>query len=264
MRLSEAQSLFSRTMLDDPYAVETPDLLLAGLFSGSKAHIPERLKIYRNNIIGSLTVAMQATYPLVEKLTGEEFTKGLIRAFILRHPPREACLARYGAGLDRFIEGFMPARALPYLADIARLEWAMNEAYYAPDDRNLTPADLQNIPFDALADMVLRLRSSVRLMDSRWPLSAIRDFCLKEKQDDKETLDLDQGGCRLMVYRPGLSAEIVPLEPAEYAFLKGIQAGKQLGEGLGSVLKTFPGFDFQGFLQKHLTLETFSALPANT
>ncbi len=264
MRLNETQKLFARTMLDHPDAVANPDPLLAGLFTGGEAVLPERLKIYRNNIVGGLTKAMQATYPLIEKLTGEDFATGLFRSFVLAHPPQESCLARYGAGLDNFIGSFSPARGLPYLADIARFEWAMNEAYYAPDDRSLTPAALQNVPLDDLADMVLPLRTSIRLLESRWPLTAIRDFCFRENRDESEMLDLDQGGCRVMIYRPGLSAEIVPLEAGEYAFLQAIGAKNTLGDALEITLKSFPAFDFQGFLQKHLGLETFSATVANT
>lgn len=264
MRLNDAQALFAYTMLSPTEAVENPAAALIDLFSTPEENLPERLKIYRNNVFGNLTGALLDTYPLIKDLTGDDFAKSLMRGFILENPPREACLNRYGGGLAVFIQSFAPAKDLPYLPDVARLEWAMNEAYYAPDDAALTSADLQNTPLDELADMALPLRLSVRLLDSHWPLVAIRDFCLKESRDESETLDLGQGGCRVMVYRPGLSAEIVPLEPAEYAFLKSIQTEKSLGAALEAVLKTFLGFDFQGFLQKHLELETFSALRANT
>lgn len=263
MRLNEAQELFARTMLDHPDAINSPDPELAELFICGETIVPGRLKIYRNNIMGNLTGALRGSYPLVEKLTGEDFAKSLMRAFILENPPHEACLNRYGSALAGFIESFAPAKDLPYLPDVARLEWAMNEAYYAPDDEALTSAALQNVPLEKLADMVLPPRSSVRLLDSRWPLLAIRDFCLKEKRDDRETLDLDQGGCRGMVYRPGLSVDIIALEPTEYALLHALKADKKLGQALETALKTEPNFDFQGFLQKHMTLETFSGLPAN-
>lgn len=264
MRLNEAQELFARTMLDHPGAIDSPDPALAGLFTGGEAIVPGRLKIYRSNIMGNLTGALRGSYPLLEKLTGEDFVMGLLRAFIIENPPREAHLSNYGAGLADFIEAFAPAKSLPYLPDVAQLEWAMNEAYYAQDDRPLIQADLQNMPLDKLADMALLLRSSVRLLESRWPLVAIRDFSLKESRDEQETLNLDQGDCRIMVYRPGLSVDIITLEPAEYGFLQALKAGKTLGQALETALKTKLEFNFQGFLQKHLTLETFSALPANT
>ncbi len=264
MRLSETQALFSQLMLDHRAAVSKPDSMLTALFTCNENVLPLRLQIYRNNIIGSLTKAMQLTYPLIVILTGENFAASMMRSFIQENPPREACLARYGAGLDRFIEAFAPARSLPYLADIARLEWAMNESFYAPDDSPLSPADLQSIPHSEPADMTLRLRSSVKLLESCWPLLVIREFCLRENRDESETLDLDQGGCRIMVYRPALSVEVSSVDLAEFKFLHGIQAGKALGSIVESTLQTHPDFDFQGFLKKLLILETFSDMQANT
>ena len=264
MRLSRTQALFSKLMLDRPDAISKPDPALKALFTCNENALPMRLQIYQNNVIGSLTRAMQLTYPLIVILTGESFAASLMRSFVRDNPPREACLARYGEGFDRYIESYAHARSLPYLAHIARLEWAMNESFYATDDSALDPSDLQNVPGCELADMTLRLRSSVRLMESRWPLLAIREFCLQENRDESQTLDLDQGGCRVMIYRPALSAEIESLDSPEYDFLKGIREGKPLGDILADILQTCPDFDFQAFLQKHLSLETFSSIQANT
>jgi hypothetical protein len=251
-------------MLDHPDAVAKPDRILTTLFIGEENNLPERLKIYRNNIVTNLTDALLATYPLIEKLTGEDFTTGLLRSYVLKNPPQEACLARYGAGLDAFINTFTPAQGLPYLPDVARLEWATNEAYYADDDKALTPQDLQNLPVENMSDLHLQPRASVRLLESRWPLTAIRDFCLNHCEDSDASLDLQQGGCRLMVYRSGLSVEVVSLEPAAYDFLQFLSGQKTLGEALENTLKSFPTFEFQQFLQSHLRLETLRGWAANT
>lgn len=264
MRLSKTQALFSKLMLSHPDAVSKPDPALTPLFTCNENVLPMRLQIYQNNVVGSLTRAMQLTYPLIVILTGEGFAASLMRSFVRDNPPREACLARYGKGFDRYIESYAPARNLPYLADIARLEWAMNESFYAQDDSALHPSGLQNVPGCELADVTLQLRSSVRLLESGWPLLAIREFCLQDDRDESETLDLDQGGCRIMIYRPALSAEIESLDTTEYDFLKGIKEGRPLGYILESVLQTHPDFDFQAFLQRHLLLETFSSIQANT
>lgn len=264
MRLNEAQTLFARTMLSPAEAVEHPAQHLSSLFSMPDEKLPERLKIYRNNIFSNLISTLLDTYPVILKLTGEDFTKGLLRAFILGNPPQEACLNRYGGALAAFIESFSPAKTLPYLPDVARMQWAMNESYYAPDDSPLTLADLQNMPPEILADMALPLRYSSRFLTSNWPLIAIHDFCMKENREETETLDLHQGGCHIMVYRPGLTTKIVPLEAAEYTFLLGVKAEKSLGDTLEITLRSFPDFDFQACLQKHIALETFTAFPANT
>jgi hypothetical protein len=258
MQWHDTQSLIARALLDRPEAVARPDPNLAALFTSGAAILPERLKIYRNNVMGNLTAALRSTYPLIEKLTGEEFTSGMFRAYILAHPPQAACLNRYGAGLDAFIKTFVPAQSLSYLTDVARLEWALNEAYYAPDDQALTPADLKDTAHEELADLIMPLRSSVRLLASRWPLQAIRDFCLKENRDESETLDLDQGGCRIMVYRSGLAVDVLPLEHAEYTMLLLLRDGISLGEACEIIFPAFPDFALQDFLQKFLKLETFS------
>ena len=251
-------------MLDRPDKMSKPDPALKALFTCNENALPMRLQIYQNNVIGSLARAMQLTYPLIVILTGESFAENVMRSFVRENPPREACLARYGEGFNEYIESYEPARGLPYLADVARLEWAMNESFYARDDSALDPSDLQNVLGSELADMTLCLRSSVRLMESRWPLPAIREFCLQEKRDESQTLDLDQGGCKVMIYRPFLSAEVESLNSPEYDFLKGVKDGRPLGDILESVLQTHPDFDFQAFLQKHLRLETFSSIQANT
>ena len=264
MQLSDMQALFTKTMLDHPDAVAKPDQMLATLFTSKESNLPERLKIYRNNIVSNLTDALLATYPLIGKLTGKDFTTGLLRSYALKNPPHEACLARYGAGLDEFIKTFTPAQSLPYLPDVARLEWAINEAYYADDDKALTLQDLQSLPVENMSDLHLQPRSSVRLLEFRWPLEAIRTFCLNHDEGSDATLDLNQGGCQLMVFRSGLSAEVVSLEPAAYDFLQALAGQKTLGEALENTLKSFPSFDFQQFLQYHLKHETFRGWPTNT
>ncbi len=247
-------------MLNHPDEVAKRDPLLASLFSNDTNILPERLKIYRNNIIGSLSNALLATYPLIKALTGEEFATMLMRSYVLENPPRDACLGRYGEGLDAFINNFAPAKDLPYLPDVARLKWAMNEAYYAPDDTPLSLEDLQRQSHENLYDLSLRPRSSVRLLASPWPLESIRTFCLNYREDSDETLNLNQGGSRLMVFRPRLSVEVVSLDHDEYAWLEFLAEGQTLGAALESIFKVFPSFDFQGCLQRHLRLETFSAL----
>jgi hypothetical protein len=260
MRLNEAQELFRRTMLAPPEAVKNPDAALAALFSTPPEVLPERLEIYRTNVVSSLTDAMLATYPLVMKLTGEEFATAMMRSCMLANPPREACLARYGDALSDFIGGFTPAAGLPYLSDVARLEWAMNEAHYAADDAPLTVVDLQGVPADRMADLNLRLRSSARLVSSRWPLKSIRDFCQTFDEEKSGVLDLEGCGCHLLVFRPDLAVEAVSLEPDEFAFLESLTQDKSLGAAIQNTMKDHPAFDLGKALQRYLVLKTFRSL----
>ena len=258
MPLNETQKLFSRTMLGSPDAVKTPDADLSVLFTAAPEILPERLEIYRNNVIGNLTDAMLTTYPLVTKLTGEDFATVMMRSCVLQNPPREACLANYGGALPEFIEGFPPAATLPYLADVARLEWAINGAYHAPDDVALSSAEIEALPENGLAEMNLRLRKSARLVASNWPLESIRSFCLSYDEKTSGELNLEGEGCRFLVFRPELNVAVIKLAADEYAFFEALGRGQVLGTALDATLRDFPAFDLGAVLQRHLPLETFA------
>ncbi len=254
MRLNEVQDLFARTMLAPPEAVEKPEESIAALFTAAPDVLPERLQIYRNTIIGTLTDLLLATYPMVKALTGEDFATVMLRSYVLAHPPHEACLARYGGGVPDFIAGFAAAAGIKYLPDVARLEWAMNEAYYAADDAALSPLELLEVQPDELSDLKLQPRASVRLVWSDWPLESIQAFC-KEKNSD--TLDLKSENVRLLIHRPELAVEVLSLAADEYAFFEALAEGLPLGAAIERTLAGFPAFDFGNLFQRHLELKTF-------
>ncbi len=261
MRLNKVQESFKELMLDHPKALDSPPAEFAALFMEGNIPLPARLKVYRNNIVGSLTDLMLATFPTIEKLVSKEFFEGMARSFILKHPPAQGCLSLYGAGFAEFIEGFSPAKSLPYLPDMARLEIAMNEAYYAPDDEPLKAEDLAAVPPEDLGALRLNLRSSARLLASPFPLTAIRAFC--ESGDPKATLDIDSGGEMLMIYRPHLQSLIVTLAPDDFAMLSVLTENLMLDETLERTLSDHPTFNLQKFLATHLGYETFSSLSTN-
>ena len=77
-----------------------------------------RLRIHRNHVLRSLGTALSATFPTVQSLVGEEFFRGMARTFAASDLPQQPVLSEYGAGFARFVEGYVPASGLPYLADI--------------------------------------------------------------------------------------------------------------------------------------------------
>jgi hypothetical protein len=81
----------------------------------------ERLNIYRNNFLASLTSALRISFPAVHRLVGAEFFDGAAQCFIEAESPQSANLYLYGAGFADFLARFSPAASLAYLADVARL-----------------------------------------------------------------------------------------------------------------------------------------------
>ncbi len=255
MRLNDVQKNFK----DRITGQEKPDQNseFSELFETGAISLENRFSVYQNNVLKSLTDVVIATYPLIESLTGIEFLRGAARLYIQDNLPEKSNLNDYGGNFSTFIEGFEPAKNLPYLPDIARMEWAMNEAYYAPDDSALNMQELQNIAEEDFEHLTFSLRHSCRFIRSNYPLYEIRDFCLEK--DRVGHLNIDSGNANLLILRSELEPHILEIESGEYDLLKNIEQGKTISQSLETISSDEPNLDLGEILQKHFSLGTFSS-----
>ena len=104
---------------------------LGSELEAGKASPLGRLEIYRNNTLISLTEALKANFPVTVRLVDERFFRWVAQDFIRHHPPREPRLALYGAALPAFLATVPACRTVPYVAEVARLEWAICQSLQA-------------------------------------------------------------------------------------------------------------------------------------
>jgi hypothetical protein len=142
----------------------------AGLVDPSGGPAGRRFDVYRNNVAGGLTRALETGFPAVRQLVGEAFFAAMAGVFLRAHPPRDRVLMLYGGEFPGFLAGFPPVAHLGYLPDVARLEQALRESYHAADHR---PADFSGLSPDDLLGRRLGLAPSLRLIRSRWPVHGI-------------------------------------------------------------------------------------------
>lgn len=181
-----------------------------------------RFAVYRNSVAVGLIDAMAATYPAVEALVGEEFFRAAAREFVLEHPPSSPILIHYGAQFPCWIAAFPPAAGVPYLGDVARLEWAWNRAYNAADAEPLDPGSLAGMPPEELARAVVALHPSFALVSSRFPVVSL--WAEATGRVEKTGLDLEVAETGLIV-RPRDQVDTRAISSAMARFLNGIAAG---------------------------------------
>src|SRR2546427_2606734 len=99
----------------------------------------ERLRIYPTPCRSTLIEALRMTYPAVERLVGRDFFDMAAARYAGTHPPQSGYLNEYGGEFPEFLAAFGPASELPYLADVARFEWALGVAANAADAPVLDP-----------------------------------------------------------------------------------------------------------------------------
>ncbi len=129
-----------------------------------------RFDVYRNNVAASLTRALEAGFPVLRKILGQEFFAAMAGIYLREHPPQSRLIMLYGDRMPEFLTGFPPVAHLPYLPDVARLETAMRESYHAADAPVLTAEQLSP---EQMLTARLRLAPSLRLIRSDWPIHTI-------------------------------------------------------------------------------------------
>jgi hypothetical protein len=127
----------------------------------------EALSIHRNTALHGLVQALRLSHPTVDALTGEAFFDQAALAFIDSHPPSSPWLTPYGSAFADFLRAYPPASSLPYLADVARLDFAIDAVANDALGRD-------GLQFD-LGEALLTLDASVRVIQLDWPAAAIRD-----------------------------------------------------------------------------------------
>ncbi len=218
------------------------------LIAGSEAAARKRLAIYRANVAANAAGALAAIYPIVHKLVGAEFFGGLAHAYRAAHPSMSGDLNASGGQLADFLRAFEPAQPLPYLPDVAHLEWLAHAAHYAADHALLDVADLARVAQLDLARLSIKLHPAVAVVSSAYPLFQI----WKVHQDDYRgeiAVDLGSGGEHVIVHRPKFHVAVAKLTPAEAVFLQTVMVSSSLTRALETALKKDPGFDLAISLQ---------------
>lgn len=196
MNLKEIQQAFYQSLSGSEIDVNLiKEIALVGQGMPTK-----RFAIYRNNRNETLTNTLKNTYPVCLKLVGERFFNAMAKAYILNNASYSPTLDQYGNVYPSFIQTYEPVSALPYLADIAKLEWARMQISIGPDQNAINYAGFANINTQFATSMVFELPVNSILMQSDYPILDIwqlnqGDFCGNSR------VDLSQGGVKLIIWR---------------------------------------------------------------
>ena len=255
LSLRDTQALVTDALLHGDGARGATALLR----DGPGASPERRLHVYRNNLFASLGNALQAVYPVTTRLIGEGLFRQLARAYIDKHPSTSGDLHAFGALLPAFVRKQSSLATLPYLGDVAALEWARHEVYHEADEAELDTATLARVPGDAQGRIRLHLQLASRFVASPFPVLAIWQANQAGSDDDVEPVSLDDGGVRVLVARTDFEVEFRVLDAGEDRFLRALAEGQPLAAAVPTALATDPGFDFAAVLARHVSVGSFRA-----
>lgn len=203
----------------------------------------QRLQVYRHNHEHALREALRAVYPVTERLVGEGFFATAAQGYIAANPSHSGNIQDYGGAFPLFLETYAPARDLPYLHDLAALEWRRLQTTIAPPHQPMDLKSLAEVPEEMLPELRFHHQPAARAYDSRFPILSIWEFCQEEQPQGE--LDLGRGGECVLFSRPGHDVEMRLLSRGEYAFLKTLCRGDTFAAACAAALEQEPGFDIQ-------------------
>ncbi|MBA5605345.1 DUF692 family protein [Duganella sp. FT3S] len=217
-----------------------------------------RFGLYRGNLTATWDKTLANAYPVIRQLVGAEFFGGLSRAYGLAHPSDNADLNRFGAHFATFLASFPPAAPLPYLPDMARLEWAMHRAHYAPDAEAVSAGQLAAIAPARLEQCTMRLHPACSLHASSW---AVVPLWLAHQPGAEQDFPAAMAQpSHAIVLRPQWQVRLLPLCPAAHAALAQLAAGATFGAALDAAFALDEDFDIGGqlglWLEQRLIVDT--------
>jgi hypothetical protein len=190
------------------------------------------LQIYGNNISGALGKSLAAAYPACVRILGEACFNSIAQHCIEHAPSHLPDLNAYGATFGDFLDGWTASREqfsdYLYLGDLARLEWLCHTACYAADDPPFDFATVAEAAPDTWKNLRFQLGHSVGLLQSDYPVMAIRAANLATgTAAEIQAGELPE---HLVVSRPEYQPRVEQVDAAAFRILAACREGKTLGQ----------------------------------
>ncbi len=214
--------------------------------AGGADLVERRMAIYRANMVASAEKALAAAFPVVRQVVGDEFFHGLAREYRHRVPSTSGDLNAFGASLAEFVATFEHTRSLPYLPDLARLEWAVHRAHGAADAPAFDPAALATVDDEQQGAIRLDWSPGLAIIGSGYPV--VRIWTIHQPgYEGQFSVDWDRAETAL-VARDGFVVTVNTCSAGDAAFVQASLGGAPLGDAASTALQHHPDFDLGALL----------------
>jgi hypothetical protein len=225
--------------------------------AGSAIPAQQRVDFHRNNLLSSFRATLRAIYPVVERLVGPHFFERAADAFLDAHPTARGDVVLFGEHFADFVETWTSTGEHPYLADLARLEWRIEQSFRAADRESLHLQDLAAVPPHRQEKLTFELHPSCRLLASAWPIQRIWQ-ANQPGAPEGLPVDLSGGGVFLLIRRQQDEVVIEALDGGGFCMLNLLSIGRPFDEACRSAVSAQSDFDLASFMQKHVVAGVFA------
>jgi hypothetical protein len=209
--------------------------------SSQQQSVKERLAIYQFAYLARLTECMQSLFPVVAQTIGEDCFAIFVVEYVREHVPQHYSLNTLGEAFPQFLRngGQQAENALfaPFLAELATLEYAIDEAFDCDGPEQLTPISVNALQPESLSHLSLQPVASLRLLAFEFDIPTYYTAC---KQNGAQTSLPVKQKSYLVIQRVNYKVQRIPLEAAEYLLLNAICQQATIAEAIATTLEQHP------------------------
>lgn len=212
-----------RSFIAALYGEDAPDL--AGKIAGNGLPPSSRLQIYRNSSEQIHVDALRTSYPAILALVGEDFFEQAAAGYRRASASRSGNLHEFGAHFAEFLEQLPQTAHLPYLGDVARLEWRRQLSALSAEANPLSPVEFERALNDLVGPARIVLHPSLQLFSSTHPALAIWMYAINP---DQERFELPSDGENIVLWRTDGEVAMASVDAASHACIEALVRGLDL------------------------------------
>ena len=184
--------------------------------------------VYRNAYWARLVECLSNDFPGLKALMGEAAFDTLARAYVAQNPSRHPSVRWAGRALAAFVASEAPYRDDPWIADMARFDWALAHAFDAADAPAAGLVDLANVPPEFWGSVRLAFHPTVDFFRVATPVDEVQPALV----NDAGTVFDRNARCTrgILVWRIAHDVKFRAADLEEIASLETMKGGATFGD----------------------------------
>jgi len=192
-----------------------------------------RLAAHTNGYPARIHESLRESYPALAHIMGDTTFAALVERYLAHVPADETNLNFVGSALPDFAADDPLARDLPFLSDLARLEWAVQACFHARLVDRFDLSACADWSPETWLDARIDFQPGTALVRSAWPVRALRECRHVAREEvDVELVDRPES---VLVHRADLDVVTRVVDGVEAEALERLLAGESLGRVTGAL-----------------------------
>jgi hypothetical protein len=195
--------------------------------------IATRLAVYTQGYPARIAESLREAFPATAHILGDGSFASLTERYLAQVPAAQRNLNYVGSALPELLKSDPLADELPFLPDLARLEWAVTQCFHGDPADPLDTSQCATWSMDDWASARIGFQPHMDLVCSAWPLSDLREA----RHTDRPDIDVDlvDRSDHVLVYRDGFEVVEESVDETEATAIQQLRAGGDLGEVTASL-----------------------------